>query len=435
MTEKIRTFSHAIKFFSELELFGMKFGLTQMQVLAKFAGEPQKSLRFVHVAGTNGKGSVSAMLAEALCGAGFRTGLYTSPHLVSIRERFKINGVAISEDEFTNLSEEVRSFVLKARENHMQPTFFEATTLLALIFFKKQKCDIVVLECGLGGKLDATNIVEPELSVITSIGKDHCEQLGNSFAKIAGEKAGIIKAGVPCFCGKNINKIARKPLTEIANSVRSEIFFADQEAKLISEGSFADGLFKPQKLEYQGDMIETSFPGSHQIKNLPLVCESLKYLSRKLNFSYKSAIAAIRNASLPARMTFTNDRTIIDGGHNPQAVETVVKNIVHYFGKEKFTVIFGGLKDKDVKTNMLLLAKIAKSFVFVTVKGARKSYEAGELLSKYENIGKIPASAAEIEDALNWVSPPRLIIGSFYLAGEVLKKYFSLEKIINWRSK
>ena len=181
--------------------------------------------------------------------------------------------------------------------------------------------------------------------------------------------------------------------------------------------------------------MKVSFPGIHQRVNIPLVCETVKYLSANLGFSYPTAIDALHNASMPGRMTFTSDRTIIDGAHNPQAVETVVKNILHYFGKEKFMVIFGALKDKDVGTNLRHLAKIAKSFTFVNVRGARKSYSAEELLAKYEGVGMVGARTAELIHAINDTSSPKLVIGSFYLAGDALKKYFSTEEIINWRLK
>ncbi|HPO91415.1 MAG TPA: Mur ligase family protein [Victivallales bacterium] len=430
--KKIKSYQDALNFLSKLEFFGMKMGLEQTQMLANFANNPQKTLKFIHIAGTNGKGTIAAMMATALTSAGLKTGLYTSPHLISPRERFKVDGKSISEDDFVIFSEEIRKIYLKALNNGMKPTYFETTTVMALLYFKEKKVDIIVWECGLGGRLDATNIVTPEISVITSIAKDHCIQLGNTFAKIAREKAGIIKKNIPCFCGKNIPNSARIAIIETAKSFNNPLFFSDGKAKLLSKGAFYINCFIPQKFKYDGYIVETSFPGIHQNMNITLTCDCIKYLSAKLGFSYEKSLKGISNASLPARMSIMPDSNLVDGGHNPQAINLIVKNILYYFGKEKFVVIFGGLKDKDIRSNIQKLLRISQKFLFVEVKGARKAYSTGELMHIFNDFNtNIPAKPSNLKESLKEAGR-KIVVGSFYLAGETMKEYFLEENIINW---
>ncbi len=190
------TYSEAVQFLYDLRLFGAKFGLENTFKLAALAGNPQSRLRFIHVAGTNGKGSTCAMLESIYRAAGLRVGLFTSPHLVSFRERIQVNRRLIGEDEVVRLVEDLQPSFKQFPDGH-HPTFFEVVTVMALKYFAEQKCDLVIWETGLGGRLDATNIVTPLASVITNIAFDHEQWLGDTLEKIAAEKAGIIKPGVP----------------------------------------------------------------------------------------------------------------------------------------------------------------------------------------------------------------------------------------------
>ena len=190
------TYAEAIQFLYDLRLFGAKFGLENTLKLAALAGNPQNQLRFIHVAGTNGKGSTCAMLESIYRAAGLRVGLFTSPHLVSFRERIQVNRQLVSENEVVRLVEELQPLFKQFPAGH-HPTFFEVVTVMALKFFAGQKCDLVIWETGLGGRLDATNIVTPLASIITNIAFDHQQWLGDTLAKIAAEKAGIIKNAVP----------------------------------------------------------------------------------------------------------------------------------------------------------------------------------------------------------------------------------------------
>ena len=219
------TYAEAVQFLYDLQMFGAKFGLENTFKLAALAGNPQEKLRFIHVAGTNGKGSTCAMLESIYRAAGLRVGLFTSPHLVSFAERIQVNRQLISESEIVRLVSEIQP-LLKQFPADMPPTFFEFVTVMALKYFAEQNCDLVIWETGMGGRLDATNIVTPLASVITNVDLDHQKWLGNTLAEIAAEKAGIIKPGIPVITAANepealdvIAKTAREknsPLTQIS---------------------------------------------------------------------------------------------------------------------------------------------------------------------------------------------------------------------------
>ncbi len=224
------TYAEAIQFLYGLRLFGAKFGLENTFKLAALAGNPQEKLRFIHVAGTNGKGSTCAMLESIYRAAGLRVGLFTSPHLVSFRERIQVNRQLISETEVVRLVAELQPLLKQFPADH-HPTFFEVVTVMALKFFAEQKCDLVIWETGLGGRLDATNIVTPLASVITNIAFDHQQWLGDTLEKIAAEKAGIIKPGIPVVTATDepealavIEKVARDKNAPLINVDRRRAF-------------------------------------------------------------------------------------------------------------------------------------------------------------------------------------------------------------------
>lgn len=429
----IRNYNDALKFFTSLEFFGMKFGLEQTLKLAKFAGNPQAGLKFVHVAGTNGKGTICALLASALSAAGFRTGLYSSPHLVSPRERMRIDARAISEDDFAKFAATIETVVEKLRAEGGQPTYFEVNTVMALLYFKKKKVDFVVWESGLGGRLDATNIVDPELSIISSIGKDHCAYLGKTIKQIALEKAGIIKAGKAVFCGRNMNFVAKTAINDVVKRMKSHVIFCDKEASIVRHGVFKGGSFDGQVLRFDGCRILLFFPGVQQKHNLSLVCEVLKYLSKRHSFSYENALMGLSLASLPGRFNMMCDGTIIDGAHNPQAVLGLIRNLKIYFGTEKFSIIFACLRDKDARSMLNSLLPLAQDFRFVPLLASRKAYSPDELLHLSASFTIVRKAYSSLSEALLEKSERKLILGSFYLAGEALRCYFKEEEIINWR--
>ena len=194
-------FQESSAYLDSLMMFGIKLGLDQVTELLDSVGSPQLNLRFIHLAGSNGKGSCGAMLNAGLRGAGLKVGFYCSPHLLSVRERFRVDGQAISEDDFARMVTRFRPAIERMKDDNRCPTYFELTTAMAALYFAEQKVEFVIWETGMGGRLDATNVVDPVCSVITSISKEHCEYLGETIEEIAVEKAGIIKAGRPVFIG------------------------------------------------------------------------------------------------------------------------------------------------------------------------------------------------------------------------------------------
>ncbi len=404
------SYQDSLKFLSDLEIYGIKLGLEQVSELFSRVGTPQEKLRFIHVAGTNGKGSVCAMLAACLKEAGFKTAFYSSPHLVSVRERFRINGKAIPENDLSRIIEMLKPHILEMKAAGRCPTFFEVTTAIAGIYFAEEKVDFVVWETGMGGRFDATNVVTPSVSVITGIGIDHTEHLGTTEEEIAFEKAGIIKPGIPVFCGK-LSRKAAKVVEEKASQCNSPVIHPEK-----SLGS-----------------IKVSLQGRIQEKNARLVLAILNFLAIGTKMEMKKAVAGLSKTVWPARFQALRDGSILDGSHNPQAISILIDNLDEDFPNEKFTVIFGCLADKDSESIFRLLDKVADEFIFVPIKGSRKSLSPDELEQACTKVSdKAIRKADSVREALDMPHRKRfLITGSLYLAGQVLTEYFTEDEIVN----
>lgn len=422
----------SLDFLFSLEMFGIKLGLENIFKLLDYAGNPQQKLKFIHVAGTNGKGSVCAMLSSALKAAGFKTAFYSSPHLVSIRERFRINGKAIPLARLCELIEEVRPLVSKMREEGRCPTFFEVTTALAIIYFAAEKADFAVWETGMGGRLDATNAVEPLCSVITGISLEHQQYLGDSLEKIAVEKAGIIKSGKPVFCAA-MDKAAENIIARRATENGSAFHLADYQISALSLRR--NGLKFLQSFDIDGFKINLSMPGEAQRKNFRLAYAVLRYLSDTCSVDFDKAVSGLSEVKWPARFQQMPDGSIIDGAHNPEGAEYLVKFIEEYFPSKKFSVVFGNFADKATEDILNNLKKIACEFIFVPLKGGgkRKCQSGGELKAILSKISNLPcSSASSLEDVFNGgieLRSDKIFAGSLYLAGEVLQRYLPEEKI------
>jgi len=402
-------FSEAENYLYALQPFGIKFGLERVSRLFELMGNPHKSLRFVHLAGSNGKGSTGAMLAAGFREAGLKTGFYTSPHLVYVRERFRIDGKAITEEKFCTLTEKIYPHVERMRKESGPPTFFEALTALAVLYFKEEKTDLVVWEVGMGGRFDATNIVDPLCSVITGISLEHCEYLGDSIEKIAFEKAGVIKAKRPLFCGR------------VPPSCREVIM-----KKCLDAGSPAKFVENP----FDG---EVALYGEFQKYNASLAEAVLEYLSKSLGFDLKKAIFAFSKVHWPGRMQFLSGGILLDGAHNPESATVLANFLNERFFSEKFTVIFGNFSDKDTLCVLKILEPAVSSFIFVPIKGERKCRQPRELQEMLSSFSALKAvSADSLESAFKISSGERtLISGSLYLVGEALKMLAPAEDILD----
>ncbi|MBR7104715.1 MAG: bifunctional folylpolyglutamate synthase/dihydrofolate synthase [Lentisphaeria bacterium] len=417
-------------YIASLNMFGIRLGLENVKKLFAAAGNPQKSLRFIHLAGTNGKGSTGAMLECALHSAGFKTGFYTSPHLIDVRERFRVNGRTVSKELF-----DAQAQKLAALSKDISATYFEFVTVLAAMIFKRENCDFVIWETGMGGRLDATNAVDTTVSVITNIALDHQQHLGDTHAAIAGEKAGILKQGVPLFYG------------ELVPEARAVILARAEELGITAQGPLEStpDTFEAQELEtgfiqrfpYQGKTITLGLPGRMQRENFRIVYNVLAYLAREFDFDPDKALAGLAACRWPARLDKIEERLIVDGGHNPDGIRALTASLKELLPGEKFTVVFGAFKDKDVSQSLPLYKEIASEFIMIpNFEEGRKCHTPEELIALANSLG-FPASAAlsgaeAVEKALQ-KDKRVLVSGSLFLAGEVLAARNKLEHALHLR--
>lgn len=387
--------SAELEWLYSVQQFGIKPGLENTRRLLKELQLPGSGQRFLHVAGTNGKGSTCAFLDSLLRAAGQRTGLFTSPHLVRFAERVRVNGVVMPEEEIDRSITALRP-VVGGWDPH--PTFFELTLMLALDWFDRSGAEWVVLETGMGGRLDATNAVKPVVSVITPIDLDHQQWLGDSLEEIAAEKAGILKPGVPAVSAPQ-PPAAAAVLRETAERVGAPLRFIDQP--------FTD--------------FPLPLPGAHQRWNAALALAALE----AAGFSLKPEIvrAGLSATVWPARFQrLQNGRLILDGAHNPQGAGTLARTWREEFGGEKAALLFGAVAAKDCRRSFEQLAGIAERAVFVTVNSPR-AVPAEELAALWrETAPDVPCEIVPgLSEALAlFPESRRLLCGSLYLCGEAL---------------
>lgn len=377
----------AIEFLYGLSLFGTKFGLENTQRLARLAGNPERKLRFIHVAGTNGKGSTCAMLESIYRQAGLRTGLYTSPHLVRFGERIQVNRQMIPDAEVARLVDEARAW-LKHFSEEDHPTFFEVVTVMALRYFAEQKCELVIWETGMGGRLDATNIITPLASVITNVQFDHQKWLGNTIEEIAAEKAGIIKPGVPVITAA---EAGRDVIASTAAALNAPLFVAA----------------KPTD-------HELPLAGRHQRMNAAVAVETVRVLQERLSVPDAAVRNGLRALSWPGRLQklvlSDGRKVILDGAHNLPGVEALVREL-----SGRPTVIFGVLRDKDWPAMARVIAGRARQLLLVPIQ-SKRGLPPEEMLRVCD--GKVCASLSE---ALAQAGSDIVITGSLYLVGEAME--------------
>lgn len=347
--------------FSRMGSAAFKKDLTNIRILCERLGNPHTKFKSIHVGGTNGKGSVSHMLAAVLQTAGYKTGLYTSPHLYDFRERIRINGAMVSESFVVDFVEKIKPVI-----EEIEPSFFEITVAMAFDYFAAQKVDAAVVEVGLGGRLDSTNIITPELSVITNIGWDHTNMLGNTLREIAGEKAGIIKENIPVVIGETREET--KPVFEqTARQRNAPLFFAEEKYGAVSYEWKKDHLVLEilKKDENKKYFFELDLPGLYQRKNLCTVLASLEVLGQHgFHISYQQIIDALKNVKqttgLQGRweVIHQNPRVVLEVAHNKEGIEQMLQHLqkIRY---RQLHFVLGMVKDKDITLILQLLPKEA----------------------------------------------------------------------------
>lgn len=414
------TVDEAMRFIHEKVWRGSKPGLSRTRGLLEKMGAPQKFLRFIHIAGTNGKGSVSAMLASIFRAAGYKTGLYTSPYISDFCERMQVNGLPISYSELSEITAFCAPLALSMED---RPTEFELVTAIAMEFFKRHGCDIVVLETGLGGRLDSTNVIEaPLCSVIMNIGLDHTKELGDTVEKIAAEKAGIIKPGCPAVC-YDLPENIRAVLEARCRETGSSLVFSDF-SKLISLTDSRDG----QTFSYKAFIgLRLPLLGRHQLKNAAVALETLAVLrGHGFALSDEAVQNGLAATQWPARFEILSEHPffVVDGGHNPQCAETVAENLKNYFPAMRRVLLLGVLADKDYARLADLLDPLADEYVTIAPNNPR-ALSAAALAEHLRRFGK-PVTACEsiedgVETALRLAGPEGMVcsVGSLYTAGRV----------------
>jgi dihydrofolate synthase/folylpolyglutamate synthase len=422
------SYHESIRYLYNLQRHGIKLGLDNIRRLVSSLGNPQTSFRTIHVGGTNGKGSTSAIIASILRSAGFTVGLFTSPHLVSFTERIQINGDEIHEADVIRLAEEVRESA--SRLNDLSPTFFEVVTAMAFLHFSRQRIDFAVMEVGMGGRLDATNIITPDVCVITQIAYDHMEFLGRTLRDISGEKAGIIKKGVPVVTADQekdaMDVIAMKAKD---NHAGLYVYGNDFSSRLI--GGDTRGIqFEYHDTEMRIDNLCLPLAGTHQMLNASLAIKAVSLLSESISEGVIKE--GVRSTRWPGRLEYIHDDppVIIDGAHNPRAAAVLSQSLRDTFMKRhgKIILILGIMGDKDIAGILKPLLPLAWKVIMT-----RPSYARAALP---ETIGRIAESigfsnfrtAQTLQEALETAMKeardmqpdPALIVitGSFYTTGE-----------------
>jgi len=404
------TYSDAVQFLYGLRLFGTKFGLDNTFKLAALAGNPQHRLRFIHVAGTNGKGSTCAMLESIYRAAGLRVGLFTSPHLISFAERIQVDRQLVSEVNVARLVADLRA-ILKEFPADEHPTFFEVVTVMALRYFTEQKCDLVIWETGMGGRLDATNIVTPLASVITNVQFDHQQWLGDALARIAYEKAGIIKRGVPL-------------VTTAADPDALEVIRATAHTQHATLAIVTAAETQKPPL----DTIELPLRGEHQRLNAALVLATVRAVEKEIPVGEEAIRAGLTNVRWSGRFQLIKraDQTfVLDGAHNLAGAEALRGAWQQYFGGQRPALVFGTLADKDWARMCEVLAPMSRRMLLVPVNNERTAPPT-ELVSPCQQsnpaVDVLPCnSLAQALDKLG-AEPLVLITGSLYLVGEALQQ-------------
>lgn len=395
-------------------------GLSRTRELLEKMGNPQNQLQFVHIAGTNGKGSTAAMTASILRKAGYRTGLYTSPYIFRFHERMQVDGQCISDEELAEITEFVKPLA-ESMEDH--PTEFELVTCIAMEYFKRHHCDVVSLEVGMGGELDSTNVIaSPLVAVLTNIGLDHTEFLGDTLEKICETKSKIIKPGTIAVTYRE------KPSVEAVIDARCKEVGAKWMPADFDSIHLVSASLEGQVFDW-GPYLGIHLPllGKHQLYNAAVVLTIVKALrERGLTISDEAMREGIASVSWPGRFELVarNPLFIVDGGHNPQCIEALVNNVRDYLGGKRLTILTGVLADKDYGDMYQDMAQYAAEFVTVTPPNPR-ALPAQELKVYLERFGKPVAACDTVAEGvalakkLAGADGVVLAYGSLYMVGDI----------------
>lgn len=424
--------------FSRIGAAAIKPNLDNTIAICKLLGNPEQKIKTIHIAGTNGKGSTSHMLASIFQEAGYKTGLYTSPHLYDFRERIKVNGKMCSKEFVVEFTNSIKPFI-----EQVAPSFFEITVGMAFDYFEKEKVDIAIIETGLGGRLDSTNVIKPELSIITNIGFDHMALLGNTIEAIASEKAGIIKKETPIIIGES-SPASKNVFEEKAKNENAPLYFAEDFLQHKSfQNNWSSALFEftqpfihllDAPLFAKNFTIESDLPGKYQAKNLKSVLVAAQLLSTmgwKLTATKvaKALLNIQKNTGLMGRWECiqSSPKVVLDVAHNEHGIQALLEQLssLHY---NKLHIVTGMVKDKDIHAVLNLLPKEAQ--YYFTQSHIPRALPVNELVEQATEVGLNGLSFEDVNIALNEAIKNAnhndliLVIGSIFLVAEVDRSQF-----------
>ena len=438
-------YDESIAYIKNTAKFGSKLGLDRTEKILDLLGNPHKKLKCIHIAGTNGKGSTTAMVARVLMEAGYKVGVYISPFIEEFEERMQINNMNIPKDDLSDIITEVSKAVEKVVElGYSNPTEFEIITCAGFLYFYKNNVDFAVVEVGIGGRLDSTNVIEPILSVITSISLDHTQILGDTLDKIAYEKAGIIKKGIPViiFPQQNeseevIEKICRERNSKLIKVPQNSAIYLGKDnlmqntANLLEEKKYTnrDNIIQKIKIQTSNDNydIELALLGKHQLLNCSVAVHAIEELIViGVKISKDNILMGLRNVRWPARLEVMNKKplVVIDGAHNIDGIEKLTESIDMYFNYNKIVLILGILADKQVGEMIKTIVPKVSKVITVTPHSDRaelseelkvqvEKYNTNcEAIEDYEEAYKKALSYCSAEDLL-------LVAGSLYMVGDM----------------
>lgn len=422
-------YKQAMDYIKEVGNFGSNYGLERTERILEILGNPHKKMKCIHIAGTNGKGSTTSIINSILIEEGFKVGMYTSPFLEEFEERIQINKENIKKEDLAIFVETVKEAVDKViEEGYSHPTEFEIITCVMFEYFYKNKVDYAVIEVGLGGRLDSTNVVSPILTVITSIGLDHTNLLGNTIEEIAGEKGGIIKNNVPLILYPQKESV-KKEILKIAKEKNSKVYIVNEKnSKLISinkEKFYQNIEVKGIKRDYK---LKLRLLGEHQVLNCNVAINAVEVLSKIEDFNINNIEKGVFNAKWIGRLEVLreNPLIVIDGAHNIQGIKMLKKNILEYFDYDDMYLLIGILSDKQVDDMIKEIVPLSKKVIALTPHSDRAEL-ASELREHIKMVNKNVLSFEDYNEGLEEILKDAkendliLVTGSLYMIGDMRK--------------
>ena len=422
-------YKQAMDYIKEVGNFGSNYGLERTERILEILGNPHKKIKCIHIAGTNGKGSTTSIINSILIEEGFKVGMYTSPFLEEFEERIQINKENIKKEDLAISVETVKEAVDKViEEGYSHPTEFEIITCVMFEYFYKNKVDYAVIEVGLGGRLDSTNVVSPILTVITSIGLDHTNLLGNTIEEIAREKGGIIKNNVPLILYPQKESV-KKEILKIAKEKNSKVYIVNEKNfKLISinkEKFYQNIEVKGLKKDYK---LKLRLLGEHQVLNCNVAINAVEVLSKIEDFNINNIEKGVFNAKWIGRLEVLreNPLIVIDGAHNIQGIKMLKKNILEYFDYDDMYLLIGILSDKQVDDMIKEIVPLSKKVIALTPHSDRAEL-ASELREHIKMVNKNVLSFEDYNEGLEEILKDAkendliLVTGSLYMIGDMRK--------------